>query len=280
MGRAFNKPASIQQALQCVRQQWTIMGPAGSSDSHINRASFWCARNNPEASAIWWTDRQTHCQSVRTPKQTPLSHSHCPVSNKPEDWLNPVCWWNVPTEREREGRKKILIEKCFCGRSFFLREWTDRLPVCTSSYLRGMHWRDLRGEKVTQVTGEAKCLDCVRGPLAMRRSFTLPCLSWSQLHWMRPAGTAPLSDNCSSGLCPGVPLTPAPHLPSAAPGLINHTYNTGLRCRQGAVGSFHNLRNNCALQRSHCWLISVGSDTRPRGEARQDAGRSQASVCV
>lgn len=113
-------------------------------------------------------------------------------------------------EREKGGKNKNSGRKASLA-DLFLREWTDRLPVCTSFYLRGMHWRDLRGEKVTQVTGEAKCLDCVRGPLAMRRSFTLPCLSWSQLHWMRPAGTAPLSDNCSYGLCPGAPPLTHPH---------------------------------------------------------------------
>lgn len=49
------------------------MGPAGPSDSHFNRSSFWCVRDNPQASVIWWTDRQTHCQCVRTLKQTPLT---------------------------------------------------------------------------------------------------------------------------------------------------------------------------------------------------------------
>lgn len=133
----------------------------------------------------------------------------------------------------------------------FLSMWTDRLPVRTSPYLKGMHWRDLHGEKVTQVTSEAKCLDCVRTPLATRRSSTLPCLSSSQLRWMRPAGTAPLSDNCNSGLCPCIPLT-SPPSPSGSLGLINHTYNTASCCLQGAVSSFHDLGSKCALQHSRC----------------------------
>jgi len=190
-----------------------IMGPAGPSDSHVNRSYSWCVRDNPEASVIWWTDRQTHCQGVRTPKQTPLSHIYCPVPNKPANSLNPVCWWNSSATRDKEKKKWRNASVA----DLFLRESTDRLPVHTSSYLKGMHWRDLRREKVTQVTSEAKCLDCVRAPLAMMRSSTLPCLSSSQLCWMRPAGTAPLSDNCSSGLCPGAPSTPPRPLRASRP---------------------------------------------------------------
>lgn len=196
----------------------------------------------PEASVIWWTDRQTHCQGVRTPKQTPLSHPYCPLPNKPTDSLE----FNVLIKFPTHVRKKTASVA-----DLFLSVWTDRLPVRTSSYLKGMHWRDLRGEKVTQVTSEAKCLDCVQAPLATWRSSTLPCLSSSQLHWMRPAGTAPLSDNCNSGLCPRVPLA-SPPSPSRSPGLINHTYNTEPCCRRGAVSSFHDLRSKCALQHSRC----------------------------
>lgn len=193
------------------------------------------------------TNTLSECQN----SETNTSHSFTLSSVEQTRRPNPVCWWNFPATTDRGEQKP---RRNASAADLFLREWTDRTPVRTSSYLRGgggVHWRGLRGEKVTQVTGEAKCLDCVRGPLAMRRSFTLPCRSWSQLHWMRPAGTAPLSDNCSSGLCPGVPLTPSSLGRSRAPGLINHTYNTALRCRQGAVNSFHNLRSNCALQHSH-----------------------------
>lgn len=150
-----------------------------------------------------------------------------------------------------DSKKKKLLWRNASVADLFLSEWNDRLPVRMSSYLKGMHWRDLHGEKVTQVTSEAKCLDCVRAPLAMRHSSTLPCLSSSQLRWMRPAGTAPLSDNCNSGLCPRVPLASPPR-PSGSPGLINHTYNTAARCRRGAVSSFHDLRSKCALQLSRC----------------------------
>lgn len=151
----------------------------------------------------------------------------------------------------RDSRKKLLWRNAFVA-DFFLSMWIDRLPVRTSSYLKGMHWRDLHGEKVTQVTSEAKCLDCVQTPLATRRSSTLPCLSSSQLCWMRPAGTAPLSDNRNSALCPHIPLT-SPPSPSGSPGLINHTYNTALCCRRGAVSSFHDLKSKCALQHSRCY---------------------------
>lgn len=147
----------------------------------------------------------------------------------------------------RDSEKKKLLWRNAAVADLILSVWTDRLPVRTSSYLKGMHWRDLHGEKVTQVTSEAKCLDCVRAPLATRRSSTLPCLSSSQLRWMRPAGTAPLSDNCNSSLCPSIPLT-SPPCPSGSPGLINHTYNTAPHCRRGAVSSFHDLRSKCALQ--------------------------------
>lgn len=147
----------------------------------------------------WSTNTSSGCQNS-------ITNASLSARSKPEEILNPASRWN--SSARRDGG-----EENFCGEMplwqiFFLSEWTDRPPVRTSSYLKGMHWRDLRGEKVTQVTGEAKCLDCVRGPLAMRRSFTLPCLSSSQLRWMRPAGTAPLSDNCGSGLCPGVPPLP------------------------------------------------------------------------
>lgn len=187
------------------------MGPAGLSESHFNRSSSWCVRDNPEASAIWWTDRQTHCQGVRTPKQTPLSHPYCPLPNKPTNKQSESSVLIKFSSHKRWRGKKPLWRNASVA-DLFLSVRTDRLPVRASSYLKGMHWRDLRGEKVTQVTSEAKCLDCVRAPLATRRSSTLPCLSSSQLCWMRPAGTAPLSDNCSSGLCPRVP----PHFPSPA----------------------------------------------------------------
>lgn len=149
-----------------------------------------------------------------------LTHPYCHLTIKPTDSLDSSILIKSPIH-ERWWIKTVFWKKCLCGRSF-LSMWCDIVPVCTSSYLKGMHWRDLHGEKVTQVTSEAKCLDCVRAPLAMRRSSTLPCLSSSQLGWMRPAGTAPLSDNCNSSLCPPTPLASRPGPSGLQAWLITH----------------------------------------------------------
>lgn len=169
------------------------MAPSGPYDSHFSRSSSRCVRDNPEASLIRGTERQTCCQWVQQTSCLSLLSS-----SQQTDILDPSM---------RDSGKKEVFWRNASAADLFLSMWTDRVPVRTSSYLKGMHWRDLRGEKVTQVTSEAKCLDCVRAPLAMRRSSTLPCLSSSQLHWMRPAGTAPLSDNCNSSLYPCTPPT-------------------------------------------------------------------------
>lgn len=106
---------------------------------------------------------------------------------------------------EMGGREKKNVEmpprQIFIYLIFlFLSERSDRLAVRTSFYLKAMHWRDLRGEKWHKSRVKLNVLTVSRPLLAMRRSSTLPCLSSSQFCWMRPAGTAPLSDNCSSGL--------------------------------------------------------------------------------
>lgn len=202
-----------------------------------------------------WSDELIDKRIVRVSchtKNLSLSLIALLETNQPTVWT-PMSWSDSPVDERqwRKKKKKKLFGRNASVADLFLSMWSDRVPVRTSSYLKGMRWRDLRGEKVTQVTSEAKCLDCVRAPLATRRSSTLPCLSSSQLGWMRPAGTAPLSDNCDSSLCPCNPPPPRlPPCPSGSPGLINHTYNTAPRCRQGALGSFRDLRSKCALQRT------------------------------
>lgn len=158
----------------------------------------------------WSTNTLSGCQNTKTNTSQSSILSTAKQTNKESESNVLIKFYSHQRHKERDrGGKKLLWRNASVA-DLFLSVQTDRLPVRTSSYLKGIHWRDLRGEKVTQVTSEAKCLDCVRAPLATLRSSTLPCLSSSQLRWMRPAGTAPLSDNCSSGLCPRVPLAPPP----------------------------------------------------------------------
>lgn len=172
----------------------------------------------------WSTNTFSGCQITKT-NTSQSSILSTAKQTQQRVWIQ--CPDKILKPSEIERRKKTLLWRNASVADLFLSVQTDRLPVRTSSYLKGIHWRDLRGEKVTQVTSEAKCLDCVRAPLATLRSSTLPCLSSSQLRWMRPAGTAPLSDNCSSGLCPRVPSLPLPDPPGLQAWLITHI----IQCR-------------------------------------------------
>lgn len=123
---------------------------------------------------------------------------------------------------------------------------------------------------MTQVTSEAKCLDCVQAPSGHEALLHSPL---SELI------TVLLNEACwhsTSVRQPQLwPLTPPP-LPlaippsSGPPGLINHTYNTVQLCHRRAADSFHERRSKCALQHLPCCLISVRSETRQqRGAERR-----------
>lgn len=208
MGRAFNKPASIQWSPSVYPSVVDDNGPSRPVWLTLQQIFLLVREGQPRGFSDlmnWSTNTLSGCQNAKINTSQSSLLSTAKQANRQS---GVQCPDKIPHPWDTEG-KKLLCRNASVA-DLFLSVWTDRLPVRTSSYLKGMHWRDLHGEKVTQVTSEAKCLDCVQGPLATWRSSTLPCLSSSQLRWMRPAGTAPLSDNCSSGLCPCVP----PRFPS------------------------------------------------------------------
>lgn len=83
------------------------MGPAGLSDSHVDRSPR-RMRDNPEASVIHPTQRPTRCQGVGIQKLCLFA-----VRNQPANSLNPV-------SSEKWGGEKKKKWKCLHGRSLFI----------------------------------------------------------------------------------------------------------------------------------------------------------------